>query len=277
MRRPEAHSGHRTVDLPGPNGELFYGWYLSIAVMVRDENGPPAAELARRMTVCSCARDPARVLAAVLLRMPGRHPARRHHRRLRLRPPRRRSLGHPAPARWRPAGPGPAPARPRPRGTHQGAVIANGSLYCPQTPRTLLELAPLPPAATAGQTAVHDQQTAELARCELAGTRRRHRRLPPGQLPRHGRQDPLPAPPGLDAAQPGPARILARPGTRPPAATQRPITVPAQVAARTSPGTRLPIHRLAAVISAAPPRRRPAPIKTPPATTSPAGWCRLTA
>ena len=67
---PEAHWGHRTVNLPGPNGELFYGWYLSIAVMVRDENGPPAPELARRMTVCSCARDPARVLAAVLLRMP---------------------------------------------------------------------------------------------------------------------------------------------------------------------------------------------------------------
>ncbi len=43
-----------------------------------------------------------------------RHPARRHPGRLRLRPPRRRSLGPPAPAVRRGAGPGPAPARPRP-------------------------------------------------------------------------------------------------------------------------------------------------------------------
>ena len=44
------------------------------------------------------------------------HPARRHPRRLRLRPPRRRSLGHPAARRRRAARPGPAPARPRPQG-----------------------------------------------------------------------------------------------------------------------------------------------------------------
>jgi hypothetical protein len=43
---PEAHWGHRTVNLPGPNGELFSSWYLSIAVMARDENGPPVPELA---------------------------------------------------------------------------------------------------------------------------------------------------------------------------------------------------------------------------------------
>ena len=43
-------------------------------------------------------------------------PARRHPRRLRLRPPRRRSLGHPAQSRRRPARPGPAPARPRAQG-----------------------------------------------------------------------------------------------------------------------------------------------------------------
>ena len=42
-----------------------------------------------------------------------RHPARRHPRRLRLRPPRRRSLGHPAPPGRSPAHPGPAPLRPR--------------------------------------------------------------------------------------------------------------------------------------------------------------------
>jgi hypothetical protein len=54
-----------------------------------------------------------------------------------------------------------------PRGTHEGAVIANGNLYCPQTPRMLLELAPLPPAAAPDTVAGHDQQAAELARHKL--------------------------------------------------------------------------------------------------------------
>src|SRR5690242_2096594 len=49
-----------------------------------------------------------------------------------------------------------------PRGTHHGAVIANGNLYCPATPRTLLELSPLARDATPGQASTHDQQTAEL-------------------------------------------------------------------------------------------------------------------
>ena len=45
-----------------------------------------------------------------------RDPARRHPRRLRLRPPRRRRLGAPAARRRRAARPGPAPPRPRPQG-----------------------------------------------------------------------------------------------------------------------------------------------------------------
>src|SRR5258708_17922840 len=54
-----------------------------------------------------------------------------------------------------------------PKGTHHGAVIANGNLYCPQTPRTLLELSPLPPGAAPDAVASHDQQAAELARHKL--------------------------------------------------------------------------------------------------------------
>ena len=45
-----------------------------------------------------------------------RDPARRHPRRFRLRPPRRRRLGAPAPPGRGAADPGPAPARPRPQG-----------------------------------------------------------------------------------------------------------------------------------------------------------------
>ena len=41
------------------------------------------------------------------------------------------------------------------------------SLYCPQTPRTLLELAPLSCAAAPAQAAAHDAKTAEAARYKL--------------------------------------------------------------------------------------------------------------
>jgi hypothetical protein len=54
-----------------------------------------------------------------------------------------------------------------PRGTHHGAIIANGCLYCPATPRTLLELGPLARGATPEQVAAHDRQTAETARYKL--------------------------------------------------------------------------------------------------------------
>ena len=49
-----------------------------------------------------------------------------------------------------------------PRGTHAGAIISNGNLYCPATPRPLLGLGPLARDASAEQTTAHDQQTAEL-------------------------------------------------------------------------------------------------------------------
>jgi hypothetical protein len=55
-----------------------------------------------------------------------------------------------------------------PRGTCHGAIIANGCLYCPATPRPLLDLGPLQRGATADGTAAHDAQTAELARHKLA-------------------------------------------------------------------------------------------------------------
>ena len=52
------------------------------------------------------------------------------------------------------------------RETHR-ALVANGNLYCPTTPRTLLELSPLARDATPDQEAAHDQQTTELARQKL--------------------------------------------------------------------------------------------------------------
>ena len=147
---------------------MFFGYYLSAATMTRDEDGPPVPELTRRITLSSCHADPVRTLVPVLARMPGDGIA----------------LGdiladsgyaHRDPAAWalplRAAGAQLVqdlhPSDRGPRGTHAGAIIANGNLYCPATPQLLLHLGPLAPAATADQVTAHDQQTAELARHKL--------------------------------------------------------------------------------------------------------------
>ena len=49
-----------------------------------------------------------------------------------------------------------------PKGTHMGAILANGALYCPATPGALLELGPLHRGATEAETAAHDTKAAEL-------------------------------------------------------------------------------------------------------------------
>jgi hypothetical protein len=166
---PEAAWGHRNSNLPGPKGEMFFGYYLSAVTMVAEENGPAVPELARRMTVCSCHLDPARALVPVLLAMA--------------------AAGSPlgdiiddSGYAHRDAGAWAIPLRRAgaqlvqdlhphdrgPRGTHHGAIIANGNLYCPNTPPALLQLGPLPPGAAPDAIASHDQQAAELARHKLA-------------------------------------------------------------------------------------------------------------
>jgi len=165
---PEASWGHRNVGRTIEEGEMFYGYYLSAATMVADENGQPVPELARRITAGSPARDPAAALAAVLAGMAASG----------IRPGdiiADSGYAHRVPDTW--ASPLRAvgaqlvqdlhPADRGPRGTHQGAIIANGNLYCPATPRPLLQLGPLTPGATGEQIAAHDQQTAELARYKL--------------------------------------------------------------------------------------------------------------
>jgi hypothetical protein len=67
---PEASWGHRKNNLLRRIDELFYGYYLSAAIMMREENGPPVPELARRATLSSCRHDPVRAFAPVLTAMP---------------------------------------------------------------------------------------------------------------------------------------------------------------------------------------------------------------
>jgi hypothetical protein len=275
---PQAHWGHRNSNLPGPRGEMFFGYYLSAATMTREETGPAVPELARRMTLTSCALDPARALAAVLTRMPAAGTA----------------LGDilaDSGCAYRDATAWSIPLRAAgaqliqdlhpndrgPHGTHHGAIIANGNLYCPATPRPLLELGPLPPAATPEQTATHDQQTTELARHKLGpitaeDTDGYHRVICPAAMGKIR----CPLRPGSMKLDRGRPEILTPPEHPPACCTQQTITVPPQVAAKTRQKHDYPSkeHRRSY-------RRRTSAertfstIKDPATTTIARGWCRL--
>ncbi len=165
---PEASWGHRRNNLLHDEDELFFGYYLSDAITVPDEQGPPVPELARRMTLSSCRHDPVPAFTGVLTAMPGDGvplgdvlaDSGYSHRVTRNWAAPLRQAGAALVQDLHPHDRGP-------RGTHQGAIIANGSLYCPQTPRALLELTPLSRAATPAQAAQHDARTAEAARYKL--------------------------------------------------------------------------------------------------------------
>jgi hypothetical protein len=232
---PEASWGHRAGGGPGQDSELFFGYYLSAATMMRDEHGPAVPELARRMTVCSCRHDPARALVPVLTAMPRDGiglgdilaDSGYAHRDAEAWALPLRDTGAQLVQDLHPADRGP-------RGTHHGAIIANGNLYCPATPTMLLELAPLARDATPDQTAAHDQATAETARYKLGritsdDTDGYHRVACPAVTGKI--RCPLrPASMKLDRGRP---EILTPPGHPPACCTQQTITVPPDVAAKT--------------------------------------------
>jgi len=233
---PEASWGHRSGGGPGQDSELFFGYYGSAATMMRDEHGPPVPELARRMTVCSCRHDPARALVPVLTAMPGDGTALGGilsdsgyaHRDADAWAIPLRQSGAELVQDLHPSDRGP-------KGTHHGAIIANGNLYCPATPRTLLELAPLARDATPGQAAAHDQQSAETARYKLGKITTDdadgyHRVMCPAVMGKI--RCPLrPASMTLDRGRP---EILTPPQHPPDCCTQQTITVPPGTCAKTA-------------------------------------------
>ena len=161
---PEASWGHRRSHAIGHKDELFYGYYLSAATMVKDEAGPPVPELVRAITMTTCSTDPVPAFVPVLRRLhnsgvvlgdiladSGYAHRIASHWALPLR-----ALGAAIVTDLHPSDRGP-------QGTHGGAIAANGNLYCPATPPALLGLGPLPRGATKEQTAAHDQQTATAA------------------------------------------------------------------------------------------------------------------
>ena len=232
---PEASWGHRSGGGPGQDSELFFGYYASAATMMREEHGPPVPELARRMTVCSCRHDPARALVPVLTAMTDDgiglgdilSDSGYAHRDADAWAVPLRQSGAGLVQDLHPSDRGP-------KGTHHGAIIANGNLYCPATPRTLLELASLARDATPDQAAAHDQQTAETARYKLGRITSDdadgyHRVMCPAAMGKI--RCPLrPASMTLTRDRP---EILTPPEHPPACCNQQTITVPPQVAAKT--------------------------------------------
>ncbi|MDA8368175.1 MAG: hypothetical protein M0Z62_14685 [Actinomycetota bacterium] len=165
---PTASWGHAKRNAPGAKDQLFFGYYGQVATMVKEERGPSLPEFVRRIAFHSPRTDPPKAMAATLVRAyadgvsPGdvlcdcgysnRDPKT-------FASPLRRA-GAALVMDLHPTDRGP-------RGTHCGAIISNGSLYCPAVPKALLELGPLPRQASAEEAAAHDEKTKELSRYKL--------------------------------------------------------------------------------------------------------------
>jgi hypothetical protein len=274
----EASWGHRKNNLLRSENELFFGYYFSAGTMMPEENGPPVPELARRMTLSSCRHDPVRAFAPVLTAMP--------EQGIRLGDILTDSgYSYRDPAAWaiplRAAGAQLVqdlhPHDRGPKGTHHGAVISNGNLYCPKTPRTLLELGPLAPSATKEQAADHDCKTAELARHKLghitaADADGYHRVQCPAAMGKI--RCPL-RPASMLLARDRP-EILTPPENPSACCTQQTITVPADVAAKTRQKHDYPskAHRRSYARRTGA-ERSFATAKDPAASNISRGWCRL--
>ena len=275
---PEASWGHRSGGGPGQDSELFFGYYASAATMMREEHGPAVPELARRMTVCSCHADPARAIVAVLTAMPAQGiplgdilaDSGYAHRDADAWALPLRQAGAQLVQDLHPLDRGP-------RGTHHGATIANGNLYCPATPRTLLQLGPLARDATPEQAVAHDQQTAELARHKLGkitsdNADGYHRVMCPavmGKIRCPLRPDSM----TLDRNRP---EILTPPGHPPACCTQQTITVPPQTCAKTAQKHHYPSkeHRRSYARRTGA-ERTFSTAKDPASNNIARGWCRL--
>ncbi len=165
---PEASWGHRRGDSPGQKDELFWGYYLSLGTMVEDEGGPEVPELVRLAALGSCHVDPVPEMAAELEAYAGRgNPigdvvadCGYSHRVAGNWAAKLRAIGGRLVQDLHPDDRGP-------RGTHEGAICANGNLYCPAAPKALLSLVAPARGASQEDLAAYDQKAGELARYKL--------------------------------------------------------------------------------------------------------------
>ena len=275
---PEASWGHRKNNLLRSQDELFHGYYLPAGVMMPEENGPAVPEPARRATISSARHDPVRAFVPVLTALPGQgirlgdilDDSGYAHRDADAWAIPLRAAGAQLIQDLHPHDRGP-------KGTCHGAIIANGNLYCPQTPRPLTELGPLARTATKEQAADHDRQTAELARYKLGRLTADdedgyHRVQCPAAMGKV--RCPLrPASMLLDRDRP---EILQPPEHLPACCAQQTITVPPDVLAKTAQKHDYPSaawRRSYARRTGA--ERGFATAKDPASNNIARGWCRL--
>ncbi len=165
---PDASWGHAKRNAPGAKDCLFFGYYAQVATMVADEGGAPVPELVRRIAFAAPRVDPPGLMAETLSRMgeaislgdviadcgySNREP------RSWARP--LRSIGASLVMDLHPNDRGI-------RGDFEGAISANGQLYCPKTPAMLVGLGPLRRGASSEEIAEHEHRCAELARYRLS-------------------------------------------------------------------------------------------------------------
>jgi hypothetical protein len=275
---PEASWGHRTSTHPA-HTELFYGYYLQAITIVADEHGPEVPELVRRVHLAGCQHDPPAQIIPVLQHMAASGiqigdllaDSGYSYRQPQTFALPARTLGAQLIIDLHPNDRGP-------KGTHNGAITCNGRLYCPATPTQLLELSPLPPAATPEQTALHDQQTRELTRYKLApitapDTDGYHRVICPAAQSKI--RCPL-RPDSLTLPHDRPT-VLTPPEHPPVSCTQTTITVPPSINAKTAQKHDYPsaAHRDSYARRTAA-ERTFATIKDPATTNLTRGTCRLT-
>jgi hypothetical protein len=276
---PEASWGHRRSHGPGERDELFFGYYLQAATLVKEEAGPEVPELVRRIQLGSCHVDPPPALVPVIERMAAAGieigdvvaDSGYAHRKPDSWAEPLRALGVRLVQDLHPHDRGP-------RGAHLGAILANGNLYCPATPKPLLALAPLAPGADQHEQAAHDRKSDELARFKLSPITARDRdgyhRV---ACPAAQRKLRCPLRPQSLALPHDRPQVLEPPQQPPKCCHQRTITVPPSVNAKTAHKHDYPprAHRRSYKRRSAAERTN-ASVKDPATNDLSRGWCRLT-
>ncbi|MGH2749369.1 MAG: hypothetical protein ACRDK3_00585, partial [Actinomycetota bacterium] len=231
----EASWGHRSGDAPGQRDDLFFGYFLSVATIVKEEDGEAVPELARRMSFTTCARDPVPEFIPVMQRLHASGvvigdvlaDSGYAHRVAENFALPLRALGARLVLDLHPHDRGP-------KGTFAGAIAANGNLYCPKTPDTLLQLSPIARDASPDKIAAHDRMMAELARHKLGRITiddddGYHRVMCPAAMGKL--RCPL-RPDSMTSSHEQP-EVLVPPEHPPACCTQVTVTVPAEVNAKT--------------------------------------------
>jgi hypothetical protein len=161
---PDASWGHAKRNAPGAKDQLFFGYYAQVATMVKEEGGPAVPELIRRIAFGAPRVDPPRLMAKTLLRMKSSGvelgdvlcDCGYSNRDPQAFASPLRGVGARLVMDLHPDDRGP-------RGTFEGAILANGGLYCPATPEPLLLLGLLRRGAPPEEAADHDARCAEVA------------------------------------------------------------------------------------------------------------------